>query len=207
MTDILLMVTSGKGPRECNWVVGQLADKLVSKASAQGLDACLLGEAGESSATLVRLSGKNAKAFASSWLGTVLWVGQSPFRPHHKRKNWFVGVSLMPSPEDIPAFKEGDLTYQTMKAGGPGGQHVNTTDSAVRATHTPTGITVVAREERSQHANRRLAARKIAALLQEREVEQSQRSADRQWSAHQELERGNPVRVFEGPRFKATKHR
>ena len=83
-----------------------------------------------------------------------------------------------------------------MRASGPGGQHVNRTDSAVRVTHVPTGVQATAREERSQHRNRKLAlARLIRKLdvLTERQVTQAQ---EQRWRAHHELQRGNPIRVF-----------
>ena len=74
-----------------------------------------------------------------------------------KRKIWFAGVNIIDSLSLEYEIKQSDVKYETMRAGGPGGQHVNTTDSAVRAIHIPTGIRTVARDERSQHANKELA--------------------------------------------------
>lgn len=88
-----------------------------------------------------------------------------------------------------------------MRASGAGGQHVNTTDSAVRVTHLPTGITAFAQEERSQHMNKTLAISRLSAILKAKELE-GQRQKDREKrSLHKDLERGNPVRIFHGIEF------
>ncbi|MDP5110015.1 MAG: peptide chain release factor H [Rickettsiaceae bacterium] len=135
------------------------------------------------------------------------WVCQSPFRPTHKRKNWFIGIDAFSSyaAENLDVKLE-DITFQTMRASGPGGQHVNTTDSAVRAIHKPTGITVTASEERSQHQNKKLAVARIASELTKRQKANLAKEQKKQWSKHSELERGRPIRVFFGPEFKVRRN-
>jgi peptide chain release factor len=130
----------------------------------------------------------------------VQWICASPFRPGHKRKNWYIGVQRLSIP-NLLAFSEKDVRFDTFRSSGAGGQHVNATDSAVRATHVPTGLVATAREERSQIANRKLALSRLAGLMvrkeeQKREIEQKKR-----WEQHNALERGNPVRIYEGVRF------
>lgn len=211
MSEIWLLITAGQGPAECQWVVDRLTGALCAEAKACGLSARLvetmLGEKELPKSALIALSGKGAKAFAQDVEGTVQWIGESPFRPKHKRKNWFAGVFALPPPEDAPHLDAKEVTFQTMRASGPGGQHVNTTDSAVRATHTPSGLTVVAREERSQHANKRLAMVKLAAALGRRSEGQAANQEQERWQQHYEVERGNPVRVYEGTRFRRRKGR
>ena len=88
------------------------------------------------------------------------------------------------------------MRFETLRAGGPGGQHQNTTDSAVRAVHLPTGIVVTARNERSQHRNKAIALKRLEAMLRvlaDREVEQSKADI---FIANKALERGNEVKVF-----------
>ena len=108
---------------------------------------------------------------------------------------------MAPQPEAMIDLKEEDIDYQAMRASGPGGQHVNKTDSAVRATHRPTGLVTTAQEQRSQHANRKLARLKLALLLEERREQSQAQGRTAEWTFHKQLERGNPVRTYAGPRF------
>lgn len=113
-----------------------------------------------------------------------------------------MGVAPAPSPESVPDLRDEDIDFQTMRASGPDGQHVNNTDSAMRATHRPTGMVSTAQEQRSQHANRKLAKLKLAIMLEERRTGALKDAQVEQWSSHQNLERGNPVRTYTGPLFK-----
>jgi peptide chain release factor len=203
MTEVILHITAGKGPQECRWVVGQLARAFLHEARALGLEAEVLdGTEDFAASVLLRIAGEGAPNFAMQRIGTNQWIGTSPQRPAHKRRNWFVGVALAPLPDAIPDLGEHDIAYQAMRASGPGGQHVNKTDSAVRATHLPTGLVATAQEQRSQHANRKLARLKLAIMLEERRGQAVDDARRSQWQAHQELERGNAVRVYAGPGFK-----
>ncbi len=121
----------------------------------------------------------DASAFAARRIGTIEWIGNSPFRAGHRRRNWFVGVALAPEPDAVPNLKDADIDYQAMRASGPGGQHVNKADSAVRATHQPTGLVATAQEQRSQHANRKLARLKLAIMLEERRGQAKMMRANR----------------------------
>ena len=208
MTEIVLHLTSGKGPAECCWVVAQLAQAFVREGTQEGVTCEALhaedhgAQEGFAASLLLRVSGEAASAFAQARTGTIQWVGDSPFRAGHRRRNWFVGVAVAPSPESVPDLRDDDIAFQTMRASGPGGQHVNKTDSAVRATHRPTGLVATAQEQRSQHANRKLAKLKLAILLEERRSRAGDQARQEHWSAHQNLERGNPVRTYTGPLFR-----
>lgn len=202
MSEVILHLTSGQGPRECRWVVAQLAAAYAREAEAQGVVCEVLEESEDlPSSLLMRVSGDEAPAFATGRIGTVLWIGNSPFRPDHNRRNWFVGVALAPEPDLVPDLRAEDIDYQTLRASGPGGQHVNKTDSAVRATHRPTGLVATAQEQRSQHANRKLARLKLAMMIEDQRALSRDRARRSQWSLHQQLERGNPVRTYRGDRF------
>jgi peptide chain release factor len=141
---------------------------------------------------------EKAKQLALSWQGAMLWVCQSSFRPKHKRKNWFFSGQMF----EIDESKlDSGVTFQTCRASGAGGQHVNTTDSAVRATHSETGISVRVESERSQHANKRLAKALLFQKLEMMKQEQMTSQEKARWQQHWELERGNPVRTFKGEKF------
>jgi peptide chain release factor len=106
-----------------------------------------------------------------------------------------VGIDVL-DPVEETRFDPREVRWETMRAGGPGGQHVNRTESAVRLTHLPTGIQVTAMEERSQHRNRKLALARLAHKLAERQAKQHSEARERRWRFHRELARGNPVRAF-----------
>ena len=148
-------------------------------------------------ALVSRSSGKCANVEGASDADVahvIQWVCDSPLRPHHPRRNWFVAVQKCEPPRQLPA--DGEIVFQACKASGKGGQHVNTTDSAVHALHVPSGISVKVMSERSQHANKRL-ARELLPLKLARLNAQGEGQARRTRSQqHWEVERGSPVKVF-----------
>jgi peptide chain release factor len=184
-------------------VVAKLADAFCREAAKDGL-ACAPVEPfdGPCPSILLRIDGDTAEAFAAARTGTVRWIGTSTFRPTHKRKNWFVGVTRVSEIEDTPDLEERDIIYQTMRASGPGGQHVNKTDSAVRATHVPSGLTTVSQDQRSQHANKKVARLKLALMLRERREREVADGKSALWAQNHQLERGNAVRVYESQEFR-----
>ena len=202
MTEIILHLSSGQGPKECEWVVAELARAFCREGIAAGL-ACDSVEpvTGPAASVLLRVSGSNAEAFAIARIGTIRWIGTSPFRPLHKRRNWFVGIKRAPLPEEFPELREEDIRYQALRASGPGGQHVNKTDSAVRATHLPTGLSTVSQDQRSQFANKKIARLKLAILLDERRLASDAKGKQALWVRNREVERGNPARTYRGIDF------
>ncbi|MCI5129389.1 MAG: hypothetical protein D3907_13025, partial [Candidatus Electrothrix sp. AUS3] len=98
-----------------------------------------------------------------------------------------------------------DFLFESMRASGPGGQHVNKVKSAIRVMHLPTGLTAMAQEERSQYMNKKLALLRLLAKIKEEQDARTKRSQQEQWGMHNGLERGNPVRVFRGERFQEKK--
>ncbi len=204
-----LQITSGRGPEECALFVGKLAQVILESARSSDLRTEVVDRQPAEKrdcflSVLLKLEGDEAEEFAGKWQGTHQWICQSPFRPNHKRKNWFIGVDGLV----VPHTRKGsldptDVEFTSLRASGPGGQHVNTTDSAVRAIHRPTGLTVLAREERSQHMNKKLALARLAEKLAVEAREKQDSVRKDQWSRHNELERGNPVRIFKGLGFKS----
>ncbi|MCR5496340.1 MAG: peptide chain release factor H [Paludibacteraceae bacterium] len=199
-----IQVTSGRGPVECCRVVVLVMKKLVADANAKGLkaevvdreecacDGCLYS-------VVLSLEGENVDSFAAEWEGSVQWVStQNPFRPHHERKNWFVGVHAFDLRQ--PAHvKDSDIVYETTRSSKKaGGQHLNTTDSAVKAIHLPTGVSAMGEDERNQHKNRRLAHDRLLLKLMEMEDEKKAEQDRVIWMNHNLLKRGNPVKRFKG---------
>ena len=200
---VILHLSAGQGPEECRWVIWRLARAFADEAAAEGLT-CVPVEpiAGPSPSVLLRVEGEGADVFARARTGTIRWIGTSPFRPTHKRKNWFVAVTTIAEAEDTADLREADIRYQAYRASGPGGQHVNTTDSAVRATHVPTGLTTTSQDQRSQFANKKVARLKLSLMLDEQRRESEAGGKRELWDRHHALERGNAVRSYEGERFR-----
>lgn len=205
---VWLQISSGRGPAECQLAVAKLADVLEKEARKAGIACEVLDvvegrERGTALSALLSLEGESARAFAARSRGSVLWICASPIRRGHKRKNWFVGVEVLAPPDaGNVVLRTADVVFEAMRASGPGGQHVNKTESAVRATHRPTGLVATAREERSQTMNKKLALARLVGLLAEG-ADAAKADAERdRWAQHDALERGRPIRTFEGEAFK-----
>lgn len=202
-----LLLTSGRGPAECRIALAGIVQRLLDAARDAGLDAdTAFGKAPDAhgpGSMVVSLHGDGAAAFATGWTGTAQWIAPSPIRPHHKRKNWFVGIiDLGPARAAPRPLLASDVRFETFGAGGPGGQHQNKTEAAVRATHVPTGLSVAARNERSQHRNKALALSRLASLLALRTDLDAMAEKHAANVAHDRLQRGQSTRRFKGPEFK-----
>lgn len=199
--ELWLQMSAGHGPAECAWAVVKVLGQMQTEALAAGLELKTIEiepgpKPGTVQSALISISGAGGlEAFVSAWNGTIQLTARSPFRPEHKRKNWFVGIDAI-QPVDETCFHSQDVSWETMRASGPGGQHVNRTESAVRVTHVPTGLQATAMEERSQHRNRKLALARLAKKLAEMNAKRQDDVREKRWRAHHELQRGNPVRII-----------
>ncbi|MGC4748311.1 peptide chain release factor H [Micromonospora sp. DT201] len=197
---VLLLLSAGRGPRECTWALAQLLHRLIGDGTGRGLtiqqvESVPGDRPGTYRSVLIQISGAGAEPFAASWTGTLCWQAPSPYRTTAGRKNWY--VTAQPPQLDAPPtpFDEADVEIVGCRTGGPGGQHRNKASTAVRATHRPSGIVVVVDEERQFSLNRRVALQ----LLRQR-IEHGNEAARRavttaRWRIHDQLVRGDPVRV------------
>lgn len=204
-----LQITAGRGPAECTWVVAQVLKKLLEEAESNGLTTNVIHrekgfENGTVETALVQIEGKNVTDFCNNWIGTIQWIGKSTFRKIHPRKNWFIGIfEVKQSSENEIDSK--DIQYQAMRSSGAGGQHVNKVSSAIRATHLPTGISLVAMDSRSQHQNKQLATQRLLEKLKNNQLLELKNEVHLQWNNQLQVQRGNPIRTFEGTDFKKEK--
>jgi peptide chain release factor len=203
---IWLQLTANTGPAECCLGVKKALERLHQEAASMGVAVTLLEEVagpidGLMRSVLIELGGDagHVQALAGRWTGAILWICESPYRKMHKRKNWFLSGATFAPPAAPP--ESGAIRYEATRASGPGGQHVNKTDSAIRATHLASGLSVKVQSERSQHANKRLAGQLLANKLAELARGEEGRSKSERHLQHRHAERGNAARIFVGPLF------
>jgi peptide chain release factor len=198
-----VQISSGKGPAECELAVSLFLKVFLNEINSLGIAAEIIAPVpgshpGTLRSALLRLEHYRSGVLNTS--GTILWICKSPYRANHKRKNWFVDFELFDEPETL-LLSETDVRFETMRSPGPGGQNVNKVESAVRATHQPTGLSVTASEERSQFLNKKLAMARLAKLIRVENEQNTSHLKLSMWAQHQRLVRGNPLQIYEGMRF------
>lgn len=205
-----MQITAGRGPVECARVVTLVSRDFIRYCRNPRFGDTVTVELVDSEAhhtfsgcymsLTFTITGKAIpEDIINDWEGTVQWVAtKNPYRPGHKRRNWFVGVHFFDE-ITLPAVSESDIRYETCRSGGKGGQNVNKVETAVRAVHIPSGISVRCSEERSQSQNKTRARERLLLKLRESADKALSDSKNQQWSYHDALERGNPVKKFTGP--------
>lgn len=195
-----IQITAGRGPVECAKAVTLVARELLKAISTLQLADCEPHNQHAGCFMSMTFVTENSipQSIAAEWQGTILWRStQNPYRPGHKRSNWFVGVNFFDEVE-LPQIDESDISYETCRSGGKGGQNVNKVETTVRANHNPTGLSVKCSDERSQAQNKALARERLLLKLLQQNEKAVAESQARQWSNHDNLERGNPVKKFSG---------
>lgn len=199
-----VQISAGRGPVECARAVTLVAREfcrycagagigveLTESEPHNGFDDCYMS-------MIFSLDGEITERLIGEWEGTVLWLAtRNPYRPGHKRKNWFVKVHFFDAVE-LPEISEKDLEYESCRSGGKGGQNVNKVETAVRVVHRPTGLAVKCSDERSRYRNQALARERLLLKLHRLSQEALAGARSEQWRNHDRLERGNPVRKFTG---------
>lgn len=144
------------------------------------------------------VSGEYGYGYLKAEAGIHRLVRISPFDSNARRHTSFASVFVFPEIEDDIEVKvnEADLRVDTFRSSGAGGQHVNTTDSAIRITHIPSGIVVACQTERSQHMNKATAMRVLRAKLYERELQERESQAAEIAGEKKEIGWGSQIRSY-----------
>jgi peptide chain release factor 2 len=198
----ILTIHPGAGGTESQDWAQMLLRMYLRYAERKGFKAEVLDhqpgeEAGLKSAT-IRFEGDYAFGNLSQETGVHRLVRISPYDAAKRRHTSFAAVFVYPEiDEDIPIdISPDDLKIDTYRSGGKGGQHVNTTDSAVRITHVPTGIVVQCQSERSQHKNKASAMKVLKARLYELEKLKKNAKLDKLEDAKSDIAWGNQIRSY-----------
>lgn len=203
-----IVFTSGRGPVECALAVYGIQDRFRSYLKSENIEYKIkekkTGNVSKSLESIVFEMSTDKIDKLTNWLGTIKWICQSPIRKNHKRKNWFIKVGMLTHEGHVKILEE-EVRFSTFKASGPGGQHRNKVETAVRATHNKTGISVTASDGKSQHQNRKKAWQKLVEKINTLNQSSIEKMNLDKWMNQLEIERGNPVKVFVGEKFREQK--
>ena len=191
-----IQISAGTGPVEVRTFVALLAKAVQARCASCGVAISAVTYRGDPKApfSVALVVEEDLGACLIGWLGTHQLIAVSGSRGPRSRKRWFAGVSVSDNVDTmIEVVRASDVDFRSMRAGGPGGQHVNTTSSAVRAHHRPSGVTVRVAKERCQHANRRLALVRIGEVLGRRNRQRAASAKAERRRTHTRLVRGNAV--------------
>ncbi len=200
--DAFLEVNSGAGGTEAQDWAEMILRMYLRWAEKRGFKATVLDrsdgeEAGIKSAT-IQISGDMAYGWIKTETGVHRLVRISPYDSNARRHTSFASVSVSPVIDDSIdiEIEEKDLRIDTYRSSGSGGQHVNTTDSAVRITHEPSGIVVACQNERSQHKNKDTAMSMLKARLYEAEIQRREDAASDAHSEKSDIGWGHAIRSY-----------
>lgn len=190
-----IQISSGQGPLECQLAVVKMLEALSIEYAPIDILSKQIGEKKD-----LLFSAQLYLPIQTDCIGTVQWICKSPYRKNHLRKNWYISVqSIDEKPKD--SFDETLIRFETFRSSGKGGQHINKTNSAVRAIHIPTGLSAIAQDERSQYQNKAFALRRLHQILSNEQATKLLAQTNKKRRQHFELERGNPVRIYQGLNF------
>ncbi len=200
--DTYIEVNAGAGGTESNdWaeMLGRMYTRWAErhKMKVETIDYHAGDQAGIKSVTYL-LKGENAYGYAKTESGVHRLVRISPFGSGDKRQTSFASVWVYPVVDENIDIEivESDLRIDTFRASGAGGQHINTTDSAVRITHLPTNIVVQCQNQRSQHKNKAEAMNQLRARLYENELQKREAEADANAASKTDIGWGHQIRSY-----------
>lgn len=197
-----IQISSGRGPAECEMAVSGFYKVIQKEFSDIEVLSYSCGRFPNTFQSILL----QIDADLSSLEGSVLWKCNSPYRKNCKRKNWYIDVSILKEKQTLHYENaEHEIRFETFRSRGKGGQHVNKVETGVRLIHIPTGIAVESTSARSQHQNKQIALNKLCDIMAYTRIEIEKQEEKLAWMEHDRIERGNPVRIYEGKEWKRCK--
>lgn len=212
--NVIMEIRAGTGGEEAALFVGDCVRMYKNFASKKGWQvetlSCTESEKGGFKEYVMGLSGKGVFRYLQYEAGTHRVQRVPETEAQGRVHTSAITVAILPEPgeEEKVEINEGDLRIETFRASGAGGQHVNTTDSAVRITHIPTGIVAACQEERSQHKNKDKALRILSAkIAEEQRIKKEKEMASMRSSQVGSGDRSERIRTYNFPQNRITDHR
>lgn len=191
-----IQISSGNGPAECELAVGKFLDSIKNE-----IKNFKIVEAGEGkykdTYRYVIIESSEDLSFLE---GSIKWICESPYRKNHKRKNWFIDVSVISDVQEYNINEE-LIKFETFRCSGNGGQNVNKVESGVRAIYEPLNLIVEATEERNQKMNKNIAVRKLKEAIRNMNKSLMIENKSERWHENKDIERGNEIRIYKGKKF------
>ena len=198
----ILEINSGAGGTDASDWADMLKRMYLNWCGNRGYKTKLIEEHAHEEAGIkscsIEVQGLYAYGYLKAEIGVHRLVRISPFDSNARRHTAFASVSVTPDIDDSIeiVIVDSELRIDTYRASGAGGQHVNTTDSAVRITHIPTGIVVTCQNERSQHKNKDRAMKLLKGKLYQHEMSKRQEAATAQQAQKKKIEWGSQIRSY-----------
>lgn len=192
---MIYQISSGQGPAECELGVAKFLNYLQKNYEITVLDY---------STGYYADTYRSVRFFTpedlSGYIGSIQWICPSVYRPGHKRKNWFLDFSECQTAA-AERFDEKEIIFETFRSGGNGGQNVNKVETGVRAIYTPTGLSAVCTEERSQLQNKQRAVEKLRSAIKLENEQRKAQTTNDIWKRHTKIVRGNAKHKYHGLEF------
>jgi len=193
---VRLQISSGNGPEECELAVGKFLDSIKKEFKNFKIVEAGKGKYKDTYKYVIIESSEDLSFLE----GSIKWICESPYRKNHKRKNWFIDVSVINEEKEYYIDKD-LIKFETFRCSGNGGQNVNKVETGVRAIYKPLDLIVEATEERSQKMNKNIAIRKLEEAVRNLNNKSVQDNIFERWIENKSIERGNEMRIYKGEKF------